>query len=90
MKEEFWKPCGLNTTTNFYCVACHKTYLIFCALQALAYNRDQTKLVKGTAGKLKTWAIKLLASSKNNNSRDGNYFSIITTTFIVPTLISEK
>jgi hypothetical protein len=34
-------------------------------------NRDQTKLVKGTADKLKTWAMKLLALSKSNISRDG-------------------
>ncbi|XP_046632733.1 DNA (cytosine-5)-methyltransferase 3A-like isoform X2 [Daphnia pulicaria] len=37
---------------------------------ALAFNRDQTKLVKGTADKLKAWAIKLLASSKSTKSRD--------------------
>jgi hypothetical protein len=39
--------------------------------QAVALNRDQTKLVKGTADKLKTWAMKLLALSKSNISRDG-------------------
>ncbi|EFX66522.1 hypothetical protein DAPPUDRAFT_116312 [Daphnia pulex] len=37
---------------------------------ALAFNRDHTKLVKGTADKLKAWAIKLLASSKSTKSRD--------------------
>ncbi|EFX81150.1 hypothetical protein DAPPUDRAFT_242661 [Daphnia pulex] len=37
---------------------------------AVALNRYQTKLDKGTADKLKTWAMKLLASSKSNISRD--------------------
>jgi hypothetical protein len=31
------------------------------------------------------WAIKLLASSKSTNSRDGKYFSMITSTFIINT-----
>jgi hypothetical protein len=43
-------------------------YYFFLNPQAVAFNRDQKKLVKGTADKLKTWAIKLLASSKSNNS----------------------
>ncbi|EFX62232.1 hypothetical protein DAPPUDRAFT_120406 [Daphnia pulex] len=36
----------------------------------VAFIRDHKKLVKGTADKLKTWAIKLLASSKSNNILD--------------------
>jgi hypothetical protein len=62
-----------------------KRFLFYFNPQAVAFNRDQKKLVKGTADKLKTWAIKLLASSKSNNSRDGNYFSMNTSTFIINT-----
>jgi hypothetical protein len=35
------------------------------------------------ADKLKTLAIEFLTSSKRNNSRDGNYFNINTSTFII-------
>ncbi|EFX64467.1 hypothetical protein DAPPUDRAFT_266346 [Daphnia pulex] len=46
--------------------ACNSLYErgVLEALRAVAFIRDHKKLVKGTADKLKTWAIKLLASSK--------------------------
>ena len=47
-------------------------------------NHLSIRMVKGTVDKIKTWAIKILASSKSNNSRDGNYFSMITLTLITP------
>ncbi|EFX61542.1 hypothetical protein DAPPUDRAFT_272835 [Daphnia pulex] len=52
--------------------ACNSLYEkgVLEALRAVALNRYQTKLDKGTADKLKTWAMKLLASSKSNISRD--------------------
>jgi hypothetical protein len=64
----------INTTRNLYCQFLTSNILNFFLVypQAVAFNKDQTKIVKGTADKLKTWAIKLLASSKSNNSRDGN------------------
>ena len=74
---------------NIFCCLGH-TYFIFFDPQALAYNRDQAKLVKATADKLKTCAVKLLASSKSNSSRDGNYFPIVTSTFINTYFWGEK
>ncbi|EFX63757.1 hypothetical protein DAPPUDRAFT_335023 [Daphnia pulex] len=52
--------------------ACNSLYErgVLEALRAVAFIRDHKKLVKGTADKLKTWAIKLLASSKSNNILD--------------------
>ncbi len=45
MKEESWKPCGLNTTTHFYWQFLTSNIFFFYP-QTLAYNRDQTKFVK--------------------------------------------
>ncbi len=76
----------INTTKNLYCqFLTSNIFNFFFNPQAVAFNRDQTKLVKGSADKLKTWAIKLLALSKTTISRDGNYFSMITSTLIINT-----
>jgi hypothetical protein len=80
------KFLGVKTDAGGKTNSKHQTYLIFFVYpQAVAFNKDQTKLIKGTADKWKR-AFKLLASSKSvDNIRDGNYFSMIMSTFIINT-----
>lgn len=40
------------------------------ALRMLAHSKNQPRLVKPTAGKLKSWAIKIFSSVKGNTNRD--------------------
>jgi hypothetical protein len=83
------KFLGVKTDAAGKTNSWHQTYLIcFVYPQAVAFNKDQTKLVKGTADKLKTWAIKLLVSSKSNNSRDIIFLWL--RQHLLSTLISEK